>query len=674
MASDAGWLEVEQTLTAMELPPVPPTSDPQRLLGYVVTILPRYTEMEMLSTHLRLYVATLEQEMEQVRGHVRVLSREVEAEREKKQFLERYAAQIVKERNELLHTKGAKHTKRAGATTAAGGASSHFAWHACCKKNATHSLDMTPSISTFRGEKLQDAQHQIKNLQDELRNQEMLRHEMDFLLKKTQREHDSKVAADRKHIQQLERQLLQRSVLSSNLERKLYEVESALAKHDQAKEKEMEVLRIDLDSSIDRATRLADENTALSARVRDLVAECDQLSKRLSATTEAKNALAERVDQLSELQETAEAETESLRSEIELLQSTEIRDVRGEYGARIQKLQRESVAREQALHVEIDELRRELKRNETQLSREAAQRSSQSQAAIADTTAVSAPATSELNDGSLELPHAPDVARHKSSSSGSASLEHEYSVGTSLSRSQLSESSSSSLSSKPASSRSGVMRRLFEGSPSHFDEAASASSGSITHDLRDVGGELQDASDSRSVDAASSASDASFFNWESFIDSPSECDTPDPKRTKRMSLPYEERESAVDAAASTDADELYEATRQLERLGVSAPSVSAASVSVTLERSVVNSCERVSQSVTALHSTAVVDQEFDYSDEEKDEEKQKEDGSGDLANELREMLHGLAQRRVEEERKAELVEQALHEFQRTAQGKSALNR
>jgi hypothetical protein len=179
MASDAGWLEVEQTLTAMELPPVPPTSDPQRLLSYVVNILPKYTEMEMLSTHLRLYASTLEQEMEQMQGHVRVLTREVDSEREKKQFLERYAAQIVKERNELLHAKGAtKHAKKSvGGTTSATG---HFAWHACCKKNTTHTLDMAPSIAALRGEKLQSTMHQIKALQDEVRNQEMLRKEMDL--------------------------------------------------------------------------------------------------------------------------------------------------------------------------------------------------------------------------------------------------------------------------------------------------------------------------------------------------------------------------------------------------------------------------------------------------------------------------------------------------------------
>lgn len=669
MASDAGWLEVEQTLTAMELPPVPPTSDPQRLLSYVVNILPKYTEMEMLSTHLRLYVSTLEQEMEQVRGHVRVLSREVESESEKKQFLERYAAQIVKERNELLHAKGTKHSKKNGATATSSG---HFAWHACCKKNATHAMDMTPSITAFRGEKLQDAMHQIKNLQDEIRNQEMLRREMDFLLKKTQREHDSKLVADRKNIQQLERQLLQRSMLFSNLERKLYEVETSLAKHDQVKEEQMDAIKSKLQADTERIEHLEKDNETLSDRVQELVAECDYLSKKLSVATEAKNSLAERLDKLNELQEAAEAEIDSLRSEIELLQSTDIKTMRSEYTARIQKLQRENDTREQNLHLEIDRLRQELQKNKSEkvLLRDPQQLS------LLQMPRAALPAG--LRDGVMDISLPVDAEWRESLNDGSISLEHhegedaeEYGVGSSLSRSQLSDSSSVL---RSESSQSVVARKLFHASQSqrsdnerHTRQATLVATGE-----REEGDRHGD--DGDDADEASNASSSSFFNWESFIDSPSECSTPDAKRTKRMSQLHEDH-AHYHGTSSMIERELQEANAELQRLELSSP-VSPATEADTNDEVAYEQSLFVSKLRTSHHhrnapasdaDSAIYDDipDLEYSEEEKDEEKEQ---SGDLAQELRDMLDGFERKRIEEERKAALAEQALQQFQKTQQG------
>ncbi|KAG6965893.1 hypothetical protein JG687_00005166 [Phytophthora cactorum] len=308
-----GWHEVEQTLTALELPPVPPTSDPQRLLGYVLHILPRYTEMEMLATHLRLYASTLEQDMEQVKSHVRLLTREAAGEREKKLFLERYAAQVVKERNDLLHFRGSSRKK---ATAGA----SHFVWHNCCKKNTSHAMDLAPSILAFRGEKLQEATKQIEILQEEVRNQELLRKELDFLLKKTQREHDSKVAADRRHIQQLEKQILQRSALYSSLERKLYEVESVIAQHDKTKEEELSIVSNRIREAQAFNAQLEEENAALHEQVKGLSFDHDRLTELLEETTESKNLFAEQIDELTEKYQSLESEAEALRSEIDMLQ------------------------------------------------------------------------------------------------------------------------------------------------------------------------------------------------------------------------------------------------------------------------------------------------------------------------------------------------------------------
>ncbi|KAF1790695.1 hypothetical protein GQ600_25275 [Phytophthora cactorum] len=344
-----GWHEVEQTLTALELPPVPPTSDPQRLLGYVLHILPRYTEMEMLATHLRLYASTLEQDMEQVKSHVRLLTREAAGEREKKLFLERYAAQVVKERNDLLHSEVPRERRRQ-------------------RKNTSHAMDLAPSILAFRGEKLQEATKQIEILQEEVRNQELLRKELDFLLKKTQREHDSKVAADRRHIQQLEKQILQRSALYSSLERKLYEVESVLAQHDKTKEEELSIVSNRIREAQAFNAQLEEENAALHEQVKGLSFDHDRLTELLEETTESKNLFAEQIDELTKKYQSLESEAEALRSEIDMLQSKDINDIRSQYAARIDRLQKDNAAREQNLRQEIDRVRQELKKRDESLA------------------------------------------------------------------------------------------------------------------------------------------------------------------------------------------------------------------------------------------------------------------------------------------------------------------
>ncbi|RLN59790.1 hypothetical protein BBJ29_003448 [Phytophthora kernoviae] len=236
-----GWHEVEQTLTTLELPPVPPTSDPQRLLGYVLHILPRYIEMEMLATHLRLYASTLEQDMEQVKSHVRLLTREASGEREKKQFLERYAAQVVKERNDLLHSRGSSKKKTTGP--------SHF-----------------------------------------------------------------------------------RSTLYSSLERKLYEVESVLTKHEKNKDEELSVVSNRVREAHARIADFEKENAALIEEVSNLSRHRDRLVEMLEETTKSKDVFAEQIDELSEKCNSLESEVEALQSEVDLLQTKDINDIRSHVG------------------------------------------------------------------------------------------------------------------------------------------------------------------------------------------------------------------------------------------------------------------------------------------------------------------------------------------------------
>ncbi|GMF32091.1 unnamed protein product [Phytophthora lilii] len=423
----SGWQEVEQTLTALELPPVPPTSDPQRLLGYVLHILPRYTEMEMLATHLRLYASTLEQDMEQIKSHVRLLTREAAGEREKKLFLERYAAQVVKERNDLLHSRGPSKKKNAAAA-------SHFVWHNCCKKNTSHAMDLAPSILAFRGEKLQEATKQIEVLQEEVHNQELLRKELDFLLKKTQREHDSKVAADRQHIQQLEKQILQRTALHSSLERKLYEVESMLAKHDETKEEELSIVSDQIRKAQGRIETLENENASLHEQVRSLGSDRDCLSELLEETTESKNVFAEQIDELSEKCHSLESEVEALRSEIDMLQTKDINDVRSQFAAKIDRLQKDSAANEQKLRQEIDRVKQELmKKRDNALAQTVSARQSTARGS-------SRYPLSGQTSGLRSIPVSTDDPRWSDGIFDDDRHFESDAVGSSLSRSQLSDS------------------------------------------------------------------------------------------------------------------------------------------------------------------------------------------------------------------------------------------
>lgn len=639
MEADQGWQDIEQTFAAAELPPVPPTSDPQRLLSYVLSILPRYTEMEMLSTHLRLYSSTLEQEMEQAKSHVRILTREVESEREKKLFLERYAAQIVKERNDILHAKPlARHGKKA-----ATGANSHFAWHSCCKKSTNHALDMTPSIAAFRGEKLQECMREIKTLQDEVRNQELLRNELDFLLKKTQREHDCKVTADHKHIEQLEKQLLQRSMLNSGLERKLYDVESALARHDKVKDEQVGALANQYDRTKQQLDELELANEALKQQVDQTDSECETLKKILDATTSAKEEFARQVDELNEKYRGAQSEMESLRSEIEVLQSADMKTLKDGYTTRIEKLQQQHAAQVQELIREIDALKLELKRRESiPISAASLRELSQAHSAHSSVRSNEARSFSELS------------GTESSGANGSRTLSdhlEDEAVGSSLSRSQLSDSVNSSHS----------WSRLHE-SFEELDPAGAENVENVQQGLSDALGQ------SLTVNDDTVAGPVQYFNWETFLDSSSEDASPSASQLGRSQL-------------ERTGNAFYQDNLNAEEVSVSQQSKSP---SETLEdkRPVTELYATSKNQLCALRQSLAHPQwlDLDFEDEEKDHEESKaeekedvpepseqkqEEPVSNLMQELQVMLQGIEKRRVEEEKRAALTRQAFLEYETT---------
>ncbi|POM68158.1 Hypothetical protein PHPALM_15715 [Phytophthora palmivora] len=660
-----GWHEVEQTLTALELPPVPPTSDPQRLLGYVLHILPRYTEMEVMSTHLRLYSSTLEQDMEQIKSHVRLLTREAASEREKKQFLERYAAQVVKERNDLLHSRGSSKKK-------ASAGASHFVWHNCCKKNTRHALDLAPSILAFRGEKLQEATKQIESLQEEVRSQEQLRKELDFLLKKTQREHDSKVAAERKHIQQLEKQILQRSTLYSSLERKLYEVESMLARHDKTKDEELNVVSNRIEEAQTRIAGLEKENASLHEQVSGLSSDRDRLMELLEETTESKDMFAERIDELMGKCESLESEVEALRSEIDMLQTNDINDIRTQYAARIELLQKDNAANEQKLRQEVDRMKQELKKR--------------------DDVQAQTFSAHQWSDGIFD---------------DDRQLESDG-VGSSLSRSQLSESHQSfglsSVSQRDVilSKEIGAANNSFS-TMSHKEDIsrqsyAMSSKQGYSRELDAVSRDLSVSSkqiDTGSHENTSAANEP--FDWEAFIDNASEISTVQHERARHTHLAIprslnlststihhvdstarvsesskvrvdsfdgEQLDGEVSFLSSTDEGVSFSKSRSFTEVNLGNDEEEKEA-----DKDVDN--EEHCDDLSSVDDTACsVEQE--QSDDSRDTTVEVEHAKNDLARDLFQMLNGLEQKRKEEEQKASKAEQALLEFEQLQHGMEAL--
>lgn len=346
--------ELELAFEFNELPPIPPSSDPQRLLMYVLNIVPKYTEMETMTSHLRLYTTGLEQDLDILKKHVTTLTRNVAQEEERKLFLERYAAQVVKERNDLLHGKqGSKHRTP-------GGTNVHFVWHTCCKKNNHHVMDVNPSMATLRGEKLHECRADVQQLQLQLAHFEKLQNELRVSLRHTQREADSKLEAQRKHTQNLEKQILQRSILQSNLERKLYQTEKTLSNFESDKrsekerfEKKLETLTLEKDVTQQRVNAL-DHGLCVTIKERDEALE------KLRKSQKTVKQLTDELDAQSLKHTAALGEVEALHSELDLIQSKDLEQVRAEYKSVIVKLREEKTSRETELLQAIDKLQKEL--------------------------------------------------------------------------------------------------------------------------------------------------------------------------------------------------------------------------------------------------------------------------------------------------------------------------
>ncbi|TDH73601.1 hypothetical protein CCR75_008455 [Bremia lactucae] len=678
-ASDLrGWHEVEQTLMALDLPPVPPTSDPHRLLGYVLQILPRYMEIEMLVTHLRLYASSLEQDMEQVKSYSRLLTREAISEREKKQFLERYAAQVVQERNDLLHSQGFQKKKATG----------HYVWHSCCRKSKTQPSDPAPSIIALRGEKLHEVRKQLETLHEELHNQEQLRNELGFLLKKMQREHDSKVTADRKHIEQLEKQILKRSVLQSSLERKLYELETALAKFDKRKKEELRVVSDHLKEAEACNVSKQKEIEALNEQVNNLKFDRDHLTEELKETTKIKDVYASQIDIVRTKCESQKCLVETLQSEIDLLQTKNVSDNCSRYASRIDRLQKANAVNEQRLRQEVDSCKQEIIKRDKflaqMLSAKQSSASLSSQHPVSgsngDSNIISFSGDNALYiDGALYDDHQLECIKARSSLSESQILIAHESVDWSASaRNSCFDHSKNdaitSIRSLAKNSNGNVT------SQNIVDSSKQGYSNEHNSACRNQHAQSNDFGESNKNGTNNFAANEPF-DWEVFFDTASvisnlQSEQSDCSFSAPMNIDFGTNTIAYEISSTQMSDPKRFDDCSDSKQHDKAISVDAACKTRRLaENSLSEDEEEIENGISASQTDnefnqsesriidATVMDYYKHNDDHEENIFQKVHEQNDLARDLYQMLSGLELKRKREEEKASLVEQALSEFQ-----------
>ncbi|KAH9104949.1 hypothetical protein LEN26_000455 [Aphanomyces euteiches] len=333
-------LDLGYDTTALGLPAVPPSSDPQRLLNYVLQILPRYTSMELSTTHFRLYNQHLVSEMEQLKASLALAQERVRDEQEKRFFLEKYASEVVKERNELLHHKGKK--------------SAHKLWHNCCRKHASYDLDVTPSIASLRGEKLTQVGVELKQAQDALQEKDRLLRAAQHVVQTKQIEFDVHLTSCRRERDQLHNYIAQISGLQSSQERHLYDAQSQLARQIELTEqydREIDQLLARID---ELEHQLAEQSSQLSTKQ----SRIDELTAALKKAAQVEQELQARCQQL--MQPGREVEIEALKSQVEALETTGIQQLTRKYAKHIQQLQDTIEKNERT----IDQLQHEVHRTQ----------------------------------------------------------------------------------------------------------------------------------------------------------------------------------------------------------------------------------------------------------------------------------------------------------------------
>ncbi|OQR91997.1 hypothetical protein THRCLA_22416 [Thraustotheca clavata] len=330
----------EDTRVPLGLPPVPPSSDPQRLLAYVLQVLPQYTSMELSTTHYRLYTQQLRTEVDRWKQYAAGIDQRLSDEEDKRVFMERYAAEVVKERNEVLHHKGAK---------------KHKLWHNCCRQHASYDLDVTPSIVSLRGEKLTECTIKLRQAQVALKEKERLLDAAQELLNTKQIDFDAFVSASRKEKEQLEHQLAMRSGLQGSQERRLAEAERLVWEDKQTIEKKNKLI----DQLHDRLDTLDQKYAQLENQ---LMSKEEQIASLESENQALERSLTDTQDQLEAWQQAAhekDIEIESLHGQVEALSTADLQALQQRYSKQIESLVAQHEAQIRAYEAQIQQVRAE---------------------------------------------------------------------------------------------------------------------------------------------------------------------------------------------------------------------------------------------------------------------------------------------------------------------------
>ncbi|EQC34709.1 hypothetical protein SDRG_08025 [Saprolegnia diclina VS20] len=316
------------------LPAVPPSNDPQRLLAYVLQVLPQYTAMELSATHYRLYTQQLRTEVDRWKQQATMTMQRLLDEEDKRVFMERYAAEVVKERNDVLHHKGAK---------------KHKVWHNCCRQHASYDLDVTPSIVSLRGEKLTECSLELKQARASLLEKDRLLDAAHELLNTKQIDFDAFVSAARKEKEQLEHQLATRAGLQGSQERRLADVERQLWDDQQAlaeKNAGLDQLHDRIDDLEQQCSRLQNDVVTKATAISGLEAEVRRLQSTLRDTQE----------QLVTWQQQAQEkdmEIESLHGQVEALSTADLQSLQARYAKQIETLVAQHEAQIRAYEMQL---------------------------------------------------------------------------------------------------------------------------------------------------------------------------------------------------------------------------------------------------------------------------------------------------------------------------------
>ena len=328
------------------LPP-PVTTDPVRLNAFIVQ---QSTSLSAISSH-NVYLETERSSILALNTSLKMKMAAAEwnanESREKASFLERYAATIVTERNNLLHPEGSKRN--------------HFVYHSCCRRYAGVHADTIPSLTALRQERCTALQAEVHNVKGALLfHQEKKDRELNLAMQQC-KAGEMQMESLRYKTELLQSQLTQHIGLHAASTRTVHSVDASLT----LKEEECQVLS---DALREQIHEYEEKGKTSQSTIHHLQEALDTLRvehDRVVISAREEHDTANRFKTQWQEKETdllsLRAETEALRSQVEMLQGSqrasssvhsqerEIENVRCEADRAMNLVRREAQAREREL-------------------------------------------------------------------------------------------------------------------------------------------------------------------------------------------------------------------------------------------------------------------------------------------------------------------------------------